>query len=48
MLAQFYLKYVVRKFIEGRTIVKFLADQVVEGDSAKELLFPDEDLMTIT
>ena len=48
MLAEFDPKYVIRKFVTWRAIAEFLANHRVKGDDAKEFLFSDKDLMTIT
>ena len=39
--------YMTRKFVKGRAVVEFLADQPVEGDEAVEQLFPNEAILHV-
>ncbi|KAH7859516.1 hypothetical protein Vadar_002080 [Vaccinium darrowii] len=48
LLAEFELKYVMRKSVKGRVVAEFLADHPIEGSEDTEFQFPDEHVMAMT
>ena len=48
ILVEFNLKFHTRKSVEGRAVVEFLADFLVQGEEDQEYEFPNEEPMQIT